>query len=229
MTIQNKINYSNPVAQNLYLLTLNENFHKDLGRIKKKHKEELSDIIKLRKSSALATHAIGSKALKEDIEKVIKKCSLYERPEVHVLRALAVFLLTDVNIYPLLREVNKNIDVRSLIPPPWIDIDIGDNGTAIIISSSNYHSKEDVINTIDKIWSKVEAEQVKYRSKKVKMSKFQPFSVFGEKISILKDRKNNLTHRQIGKKYKLGSDDASKVVVRQLTRRIKALYSSPRG
>lgn len=229
MTKQDKIDYSSPVAQNLYLLVLNDEYQKALKAIKKKHKAELSDIKKLKKSSDLATHGFGSKELKDDIEYVIKNCPLYRRPEVHVLRAMTVFLLTDVNINLLLNEVNKNIYVRSLIPPPWTDIDIGDDGTAIVISASNYHLKEDVINAINKIWPKIEAEQAKYRSEKVKMSKFQPFSVFEDKISILKDRENHLTHREIGKKYKLGSGEASKVIIRQLKKRIKALYNSPRG
>jgi hypothetical protein len=215
--------YKSPLAQNLYLLTHSERFRNVLEKIKATHQQELSLIRKNRQSSALATHEVGSDKLKTDIENAIQKCPLYKRPELHVLRALTVFLLTGIDIAPLLREAERDKEINTLIPPPWVYVDSGEEGTAIAISISPYHTQNDVIKAVKKNWEKIDQAREQFKSKKLQMDKFQPFTDFERDIELLKDKESGIKYKDLCDKYHL-SEDGVKQVVKRIRKRISALY-----
>jgi len=207
------------------LLTRNENFLSGLKKIKQAHKKELSLIKNREQSSDLALLQVGSETLKKDIERFISNCPLYKRPGRHMLRALTVFMLTDVNIIPLLRAIEKNKEINTLLPPPWIKIDSGEQGTAIAISVSHYHNQGDVINLIKKNWPKIDRARKKFKSKSIKMDKFQPFTDFDRDIKILKDKETGLTYKQLESKYNLGLDTV-KIIIKKIRKRTRLLFPS---
>ena len=107
MTKQNKIDYKSVLAQNLFLLSQNKKFQKDIDKLKTKHKKELLIIAKKRQASKLVSHEIGSNQLQKDIGKILNKIALFQRPEKDIVKAFVAFSLTNTNTELLLREVDK--------------------------------------------------------------------------------------------------------------------------
>jgi hypothetical protein len=225
MTTQDKINYKNPVAQNLFLLTQNSGFKKDIEELKEKHKNELGSIARLKMSTTIINEEGGSDSLQKDIDAIAKSSPLYNRPQRHILRCLIVYLLTKVSIKPLLRDADINTEINTIKFRPWVDIDVDEVGVVIQASCSLYHTKTEVLDLISKSWDKVEQKKKELtKTTKLAQDKLQPFIDFEKDWQIYLD-KQSYTYEEIVDKYDLNDFSSASMIVTRIKNRIKALYS----
>jgi len=150
---------------------------------------------------------------------------LYNRPERHVLRNLIIFLLSKVNPKPLLKGVDERGEIKTIIPPPWMEIDAAENGVVVQLSCSLYHTKAEVLNFISKNWKQVEQKKKELVKKTgFAQNKPQPFTDFERDWQIYSD-KQTTSYYKLVKKYGLNDVSSASMIISRIKNRIKSLYS----
>ncbi len=222
MIKQNKINYKNPLAQNLFLLTQNEDFQKDINHLKKKHSKELG---KINNSTKVILNKVGSNKLHDDIISTCEKTTFSVTPNFMIAKTLIVFLISDVNIGGLLDSIETNKEINMVVAPPDMEAKATIEGVSVKLKFSFYHSKTEILDFISKNWNEIENEKNKVQKKVSFMDKLQPFGDLERDWKILKDKTSGLSYTQLARKNNLELDTV-KIIVRKLKNRIQALYSS---
>lgn len=193
MTKQDKTNcgfdYSSYAAQRLFLLTHNTEFQKDIEKVKEKHKQEVQDLKKLYSATSIITKEKGSSKLHKDIENICNAIPLYKSPLRYPVRTLVAFLIFDIGIKPLLKSLDKNKEINTIIMKPLVSVKTQEGGGKMSISFSIFHNKQDLKEAIDLHWNEIKKQKEKMKNKySLPLKKFKAIANFKEAWEIYKEK-----------------------------------------
>lgn len=223
MTRQNKIRLVTPPAQNLFLLYNNSSLIRETTELSKKFEIEIKDIKKPGALAKILTKEVGSQALLNKIDQIVKKTDLYNTPQRTSIYALVILMVLGVDPVPLILDLDKN--KNALANPIWWNIDPGSEGAAITVSLSNFHTKTDLVSFIGKHWKEVELARNPYKRAKIKIEKPKPYTDFARDWQMYQD-KATLSYSKLAKKYGFNEVNSAKIIISKLRKKVASLYSA---
>lgn len=217
------MNIFSPNVQNLFLLYNNQALIADIDKVNKKFSTEIRTIKKIGALTKILLKEVGSPALLNEIDRITKKTDLFYSPQRTALTTLIILMVLDIDPVPFLLDLDKN--KNALTNPIWWEINPGQEGTALTISLSNFHSKTDMINFIEKRWPEIEKARKPFKITKTKIEKPKPYTDFARDWQMYSD-KQTMSYSKLAEKYGFSEVNSAKMIIRKLRKRIASLYSS---
>lgn len=212
------------LSQNLFLLSQNEIFIKDIKKLKRKHSKEIRNIKQNRSLLFLAIRLVGLGTFQKDLEKIYTKIPLRFRADQHVLAYFIVGKILDQDTDTLLKGIeNKRGELSPLSPS--IAVSSSAEKINIKLSLFPYHSKTEVIKFLDSKWHLVQDEITHHTSNIRKFNKPKPLKHFDRDIKIFLDKKAGKTYPQLIDKYDLYHDTIHRIIIKY-RQRIRLLYGN---
>ncbi|MFZ2025774.1 MAG: hypothetical protein WAV30_00610 [Microgenomates group bacterium] len=224
MITDKEIDFDDALIQLLFLLLKSPDFNTDIKALYKKHEQEIKDLQKLKRLVALMSNKAGSEALKNDFIELLKRCPLYDSPHRSNLRIVATFFLAgnyDIN------SILKEHESHHMIFHHDVAFNLrgSENGIKIDLDLSNYHSKTDVIKSINENWKEVEEMRNKFLNKHdIKLEKLRPIEDFKTAWSVYVNHViENRPYETLYSTYKYPPSSMA-MMVKRVKQKIESLY-----
>lgn len=221
MTKQDKIDFKDPIVQNLFLLYQNKKFRSDIDNVSKKYRSEISKIRESQSIVKFIASEYKSEKLDSEIQKIVFNTPLIYGDSLTLTKAFVIFVIFGKNPLKVLRmfDVNEN---KLLITPPSIEIESNSEGTRLEILMSNYHSLSDLTRFLKSKWKMIEKDRSKWNSGNLKLQKIKALDLEHD-WKIYEEHMEN-SHYEVVEKLKLNDISTSSMVVSRINKRIKLLY-----
>lgn len=225
MTTQDQMKLISPSYQNVFLLSQNPQLIENTKKVNRRFIQEIQSIKNNNKNplTRLLLKEIGSEELLKAVEDIAKRSDLYKTPDRTLLLILVILLVLDANPTKTLLYLDQN-----KVPfnnPIWWTIDSGQEGTALTISLSNFHSKTDLVNFIEKRWPEIEKARKPFKIAKTKIERPKPYTDFARDWQMYLD-KQTMSYSKLAEKYGFSEVNSAKMIISKLRKRIAFLYSS---